>query len=92
VKITFDPAKREATLRERGIDFLDVALVLQGETYTKEDARFDYGERRFQTVGFLHGRMVMVVWTPRDGATHVISMRKCNEREQEAYQERLDEA
>jgi uncharacterized DUF497 family protein len=54
VKITFDPAKREATLRERGIDFLDVALVLQGVTYTKEDARFDYGERRLQTVGFLH--------------------------------------
>lgn len=92
MKITFDPAKREATLRERGIDFLDVALVLQGVTYTKEDARFDYGERRFQTVGFLNGRMVMVVWTPRDGATHVISMRKCNEREQEAYQERLGEA
>jgi uncharacterized DUF497 family protein len=62
VKITFDPAKREATLRERGIDFLDVALVLQGVTYTKEDARFDYGERRFQTVGLPartngHGRV-----------------------------------
>ncbi len=52
MKITFDPAKREATLRERGIDFLDVALVLQGVTYTKEDARFDYGERRFPDGGF----------------------------------------
>jgi len=25
VKITFDPAKRETTLRERGLDFADAA-------------------------------------------------------------------
>jgi uncharacterized DUF497 family protein len=31
--------------------------------------------------GFLADRMVMVVWTPRDGTRHVISMRKCNDRE-----------
>lgn len=89
VKITYDPAKREATLRERGLDFLDVRHVFAGASYTKEDLRFDYGETRFQTVGFLGGRMVMVVWTPRDGGTHVISMRKCNDREQEAHRQQL---
>ena len=91
VKITFDPAKREATWAERGLDFFDAADVFSGTTYTQEDVRFDYGERRFQTVGFLNGRMVMVVWTPRGDARHVISMRKCNEREQEAHRQRLGE-
>ena len=91
MKITFDPAKREATLRERGLDFVDAASVLAGMQYTKEDVRFDYGEQRFQTVGFLDGRMVMIVWTPRKGSIHVISMRKCNEREQEAHRQRLGE-
>lgn len=58
---------------------------------TVEDARENYGERRFQTVGFLEGRMVMVVWTPRGEDTHIISMRKCNDREQARYQKRFEE-
>jgi uncharacterized DUF497 family protein len=35
--------------------------------------------------------MVMVVWTPRDEARHVISMRKCNEREKAIYQKRFSQ-
>jgi len=89
VKISCDAAKRVATLRERGIDFEGAAQVFAGRTFTKQDTRRDYGELRFQTFGFLAGRMVMVVWTPRGEARHVISMRKCNEREQKAYQERF---
>jgi uncharacterized protein (DUF4415 family) len=58
-------------------------------TITVEGTRRDYGETRFQTVGFPVDRMVMVVWTPRNEARHVISMRKCNEREK-AILARLD--
>jgi uncharacterized DUF497 family protein len=32
VRITYDPAKREKTLRERGLDFADAAEVLAGPT------------------------------------------------------------
>jgi uncharacterized DUF497 family protein len=92
VKITFDPAKREATLRERRVDFLDATQVFAGPHINARDSRLDYGEERYQTVGYLRGRMVMVVWTPRGDARHVISMRRCNDREQRRYQERLGEA
>jgi uncharacterized DUF497 family protein len=34
----------------------------------------------------LHGRMVIVVWTPRGEDRHVMSMRKANDREQAKYQ------
>jgi len=85
MKITFDPAKRERALSERGLDFADAARVFAGLTLTVQDARRDYGEERFQTVGFLAGRMVMVVWTPHGEARHVISMRKCNAKEQSRY-------
>ena len=61
VRITFDPAKRETALAERGLDFADAAEVFAGRTYTRADIRRDYGEPRFQTAGFLAGRMVMVV-------------------------------
>jgi uncharacterized DUF497 family protein len=81
VKITFDPAQRQAALNERGLNFTDALVVFAGPTITVQDTRRDYGEARFQTVGFLADRMVMVVWTPRNEARHVISMRKCNARE-----------
>jgi uncharacterized DUF497 family protein len=72
VKITFDPAKHQAALGTRGLDFTDAAIVFAGPTITVQDTRRDYGETRFQTVGFLADRMVMVVWTPRNEARHVI--------------------
>jgi hypothetical protein len=54
------------------------------------DNRFDYGEKRFITVGVLAGRLVVTAHTPRgDNVTRIISMRKANRREQKIYQERL---
>ena len=64
MKITFDPAKRQTALNERGLNFADASIVFAGPTITVQDTRRDYGETRFQTVGFLADRMVMVVWTP----------------------------
>jgi hypothetical protein len=92
LKITFDPLKRQMTLRDRGLDFLDASIVFAGPTLTVQDTRRDYGEARLQTVGYLAGRMIMVVWTPRGEARHVISMRKCNEREKAIYQKRFGES
>jgi uncharacterized DUF497 family protein len=63
--------------------------VFAGRTISVQDTRRDYGEARFQTVGFLANRMVMVVWTPRGEARHVMSMRKCNDREKAIYQEQF---
>jgi uncharacterized DUF497 family protein len=48
VKITFDPAKRQAVLNQRGLNFADVVVVFAGPTITLEDVRRDYGETRFQ--------------------------------------------
>jgi uncharacterized DUF497 family protein len=89
VKITFDPAKGQAALNGRGLNFADAEIVFAGRTITVQDTRRDYGEARFQTVGFLADRMVMVVWTPRGEARHVMSMRKCNDREKAIYQEQF---
>jgi hypothetical protein len=91
LKITFDPVKREATITERGLDFADADQVFAGVTLDGEDERADYGERRLVSVGHLRGRMVIVVWTQRGDARHVISMRKANEREQARYRQQLGE-
>lgn len=81
MKISFDPVKRDWTQRVRGFAFEDAPLVFAGRVYEQEDLRFDYGESRFVTFGYLQDRMVVIVWTPRGDARHVISMRKANARE-----------
>jgi uncharacterized DUF497 family protein len=85
MKITFDPVKRDRTLRERGLDFADADHVFAGVTLDWPDERHDYGELRIIMVGYLHERMVIVCWTPRSGTRHVFSMRKANEREKAKY-------
>jgi len=83
--ITYDPAKRDRTLQERGLDFEHAEEVFAGRTFDSEDERRDYREVHTITIGFLRGRMVVIVWTPREGNRHVISMRKANEREKRRY-------
>jgi uncharacterized DUF497 family protein len=92
MKITFDPAKRASTLEDRGLDFADAAEVFAGKALNIPDDRRDYGETRIITVGFLRGRMVIVVWTPRGSGRHVFSMRKANDREKARFRKRLEES
>ena len=88
MRVTFDPAKRAATFEERGLDFADAEFVFEGATFSQEDRRTDYGETQIQTVGFLKGRMAMIVWTPRGDVRRIISMRTCNAKEQACYRQR----
>jgi uncharacterized protein len=89
MKITYDPTKRERTLVQRQLDFGRFDEVLSGHCFTAKDERARYGEDRFITVGLLDERMVVTVWTKRDGGIRVISMRKANEREQKRFGHRL---
>jgi uncharacterized DUF497 family protein len=85
MRISYDPPKRELTLRERGLDFEDGRFVFAGLVLEQVDTRSDYGEERMITVGHLRGRMVVVVWTQRRELRHIISMRKVNAREIDRY-------
>jgi uncharacterized protein len=90
--VTYDPAKRERTLRERGLDFEQAEQVFAGLTLDIPDLRRDYGELRVNSVGHLKGRMVIVCWTPRGNTRHIISMRKANDREKARYRKRFEES
>lgn len=89
MQIEFDSDKRDKTLAERGLDFARAGEVFAGPGVTVEDARTNYGEQRFVTVGWLDGRTVIVVWTPRGEVRRIISIRKANEREQARYAQYL---
>ena len=87
--ITFDPAKRDKTQADRGLNFEDAPKVFAGVTLDIEDTRKDYGETRMICFGYLDGRMVVVGYTTRDTGRHIFSMRKANEREQSASRRSL---
>ncbi len=89
MKISYDPAKRAKTLAERNLDFEDAPSIFEGPTWTKADDRLDYGETRSLTYGTLGSRLIVVVWTPRGEYRHIISMRKCNDREKKKITHRL---
>jgi uncharacterized DUF497 family protein len=64
VRISYDSAKRDWTLVNRGLDFEDAALVFDGLTAEVEDKRADYGELRIICFGLLRSRLVVVGYTP----------------------------
>jgi hypothetical protein len=88
MQITFDPAKRDKILLERGLDFARAPEVFASRHFS--DAVEVNGEKRFFTMGLLDNRIVVVVWMWRSDSRRIISMRKANDREQQKYRQRLD--
>ncbi len=82
---TWDEAKRRANLRKHGIDFVDAPKIFQGLTFTAEDDREAYGERRFLTLGLLEDQVVSVAHTERRDGIRIISIRKATKYEARFY-------
>lgn len=84
----WDERKNAENLIKHGLSFDDAYCVFSGPCLTFEDTRFDYDEERYITFGFLESRLVVIAHTPRGENARIISMRKANDREREAYQKR----
>lgn len=81
VRLSFDPAKNERNIRDRGLSF-ELAAEFEFETATIEaDSRRDYGEIRYVALGSIHGRLHVLCFTDAVDGIRVISLRKANERE-----------
>jgi uncharacterized protein len=85
MRVTYDPAKSLRNDEDRGLPFplaedfdWSCALIV-------EDTREDYGERRYQALGFIGEHLHMLVFTPRGSAIHVVSLRRANRRERTRY-------
>lgn len=87
---SWDEAKRLKTLFERGLDFADAGLVFGGRTMTLSDERRDYAEPRYITAGWLRGRFVVLVWTPRANGRRIISMRYGHADEEAYFEAQMD--
>ena len=85
MEFEWDEDKRLANIKNHGVDFIDVSDVFDGDIFTVEDDRYNYGEQRFVTFGLLKGSVVAVVNTDRGGFIRIISVRKATKNEYRTY-------
>jgi uncharacterized protein len=83
--MTYDPAKGRSNKRRHGIDLADCDAALDAPMLTREDASLGYGEQRLISLGWLKGRVVVLIWTDREDGPRWISCREAKPYEQEAY-------
>jgi len=89
MKFAWDNTKRRTNLRKHGLDFADAETLFSGITLTTEDRRFDYGERRFITLGMLQDAVVVVAHTETESTIRIISMRRATKNEESVYFESI---
>ena len=85
MRFEWDEAKRQSNLLKHGFDFAGIEEVFEGVTVTILDDRFDYGEKRFVTLGLLHKRVVVIVHTETHELIRIISVRKATKNEKISY-------
>jgi hypothetical protein len=85
---TWDLQKARANRRKHGVSFAEAIVALQDPlaTTVTDEAR---AEERFVTIGQdSEGRLIVVVWLPREPGGRIISARKATPRERRSYEEK----
>jgi uncharacterized protein len=85
VKIEFDPAKSAKNASQRGLPFELTAEFDWTTVRVRPDERRDYGEERYFALVPMSGRLYAVCYCVRGDARQIISFRKANKREEQAY-------
>jgi uncharacterized protein len=80
MEFAFDEAKRLANLAKHGLDFRDADLVFDGPILLSA-ARTVAGEPRWLAVGMIEDVHVTVVFTWREAAIRLISLRRARRHE-----------
>jgi uncharacterized DUF497 family protein len=85
MEFEWDAEKRLSNIEKHGVDFRLAIKIFEGPTIDVVDDRYDYGEKRWISVGVLQDIVLVVVSTDRSGAKRIISAWKGGQREREAY-------
>jgi hypothetical protein len=90
VYFEWDELKNKENIRKHGLDFADAWKIFKAPMLTNFDTRGDYDEDRFVSIGFLHERIVVIVFTERGTDTiRIISLRKALKYERIRFEEAL---
>jgi uncharacterized DUF497 family protein len=65
MKIEWNEEKNRLNILVRGLDFADAHEIFEKPILISQDKRKDYGEDRFVGMGFIKGRVMVIVFTRR---------------------------
>jgi len=85
MQIEYDPAKDAINSKKHGVSLYEATCFEWNTAHIEEDARFDYGEQRFQAIGYIGVRLYFMVFCVRAGKNRIISLRKASPREMKRY-------
>ena len=90
MRFSWDARKSNRNLRERGFDFDFATQIFDGSTLERTDSRRNCGERRVIALRKAQDVALTVVYTDRaeaggERSRRIISARKSNRRERDAY-------
>lgn len=87
MEFEWDGTKSEQCLARRGFDFAyAIRAFADPHRVICEDHRWDYGERRYQLLGEIDGRVFFIVYTLRQSGIRIIPACKANRREGKEYE------
>jgi uncharacterized DUF497 family protein len=89
VNIECDPAKDAANRAKHGVSLFAAERLLSAPHAVEIDDRFEYGEQREIATGEIAGRLFVCVYTLRGDIYRIVSLRKANQREIDAYRKGL---
>lgn len=81
----YDPKKLAANVASHKVWFHEADEFDWETAIIKQDDRHEYEETRFQALGLIGSRLYMMVFTFRETAVRIISLRKANKREIHRY-------
>ena len=88
MEFEWDEAKAASNLAKHGVKFGDAAMaLLTGTVVRKRDTRRDYGEDRWIALARVSEAILSIVYTVRSDSIRIISARRANRHEREAYQQ-----
>lgn len=84
----WDENKRRTNIEKHKVDLLDAVLIFENWVLTEPDDRFDYGEARYRSTGFVDVDCYVLIHADRSGTRRLISAWKGGQRDQRKYQAR----
>lgn len=89
MKFEWDAEKNRENIRKHKLDFADAWEIFGAPMLTNLDARKDYGEDRWISIGFLRNLVVVVVYAEHEDVIRVISLPKALKHERARFEEAL---
>lgn len=91
MEIEWDSDKARNNLKKHGVRFEDAVQVFDDPDHLSRQDRYQNGEWRWQTIGLMHGIIVILVahtvrYESGNEVIRIISARKADRREREHYE------